>query len=164
MTLAASAQLPWVTTMAVKSVNINDKGFKKAVEALERLAKMQVKVGIQSDTEYYSDGVSVVDVAVWNEYGTDKIPSRPFIRQCFKDNSDEALTRLSELAQKTALGDDPKSGLSGIGQWYQDKMKHTLLKFPWLPNKASTIAKKGSSKPLVDSSHLVESIRYKVEE
>ena len=31
--------------MAVKSVNINDKGFKKAVEALERLAKMQVKVG-----------------------------------------------------------------------------------------------------------------------
>ena len=146
MTLAASAQLPWVTTMAVKSVNINDKGFKKAVEALERLAKMQVKVGIQSDTEDYSDGVSVVDVAVWNEYGTDKIPSRPFIRQCFKDNSDEALTRLSELAQKTALGDDPKRD------------------FPWAPNAKSTEDRKDSSRPLIDSGHLIKSIRYKVEE
>lgn len=164
MTFVASAQLPWVTTMAVKSVNINDKGFKKAVEALERLAKMQVKVGIQSDTEDYSGGVSVVDVAVWNEYGTDKIPSRPFIRQCFKDNSDEALTRLSELAQKTALGDDPKSGLSGIGQWYQDEMRRILRDFPWAPNAKSTEDRKGSSRPLIDSGHLIKSIRYKVEE
>lgn len=179
MTLAASAQLPWVITMAVKSVNINDKGFKKAVAALERLAKMQVKVGIQSDTEDYSDGVSVVDVAVWNEYGTDKIPSRPFIRQCFKDNSDEALTRLSELAQKTALGDDPKSGLGGIGQWYQDRMRRTLLTFQWEPNSPATVKRKRKKlkqkkteenssqvkvKPLVDTGQLVNSIRYKLEE
>lgn len=149
--------------MAVKSVNINDKGFKKAVEALERLAKMQVKVGIQSDAKDYGDGVSVVDVAVWNEYGTDKIPSRPFIRQCFRDNGDEAAAKFGELAQQVISGGNPKAGLSSIGQWYQDKMRRTLLTFPWSPNKPSTIAKKGSSKPLVDTGHLVNSIRYKVE-
>ena len=118
-------------------------------------------------------------VAVWNEYGTDKIPSRPFIRQCFKDNSDEALTRLSELAQKTALGDDPKIGLGGIGQWYQDRMRRTLLTFQWEPNSPATVKRKrkmlkqkkteeNSSqvkvKPLVDTGQLVNSIRYKVEE
>ena len=52
--------------MAVKSVNINDKGFKKAVEALERLAKMQVKVGIQSDTEDYSGGACGGVERVWD--------------------------------------------------------------------------------------------------
>ena len=52
---------------------------KKLKKMLEELGKLEVAVGIQ-EGEKYPDGTSVLDVAMWNELGTETIPSRPFIR------------------------------------------------------------------------------------
>lgn len=150
--------------MAIKDVTINDKGFRDAIKSLENLAKGSVKIGIQSDAGTYPDGTNVLDVAIWNEFGTSKIPSRPFVRQCFSDNQMAAAQYLGRVASNVLKnGGSLGNELSKMGQWYQGKMKSTLLNYPWEKNADSTIKAKGSSKPLVDSSQLVNAIRYEVQ-
>ena len=71
----------------IVDVKIKDLGLAEELSAAQKLANAQVKIGIQADEKgEYENGTSVIDVAIWNEFGTKKIPSRPFIRQCFSDN------------------------------------------------------------------------------
>lgn len=148
----------------IVDVKIKDLGLAEELAAAQKLANAQVKIGIQADEKgEYGNGASVLDVAAWNEFGTDKIPSRPFIRQCFSDNLPALEKGLRIVAVKVLNGEDPKIALSQLGQWYQDKQKECLLHFPWKPNAAATVKAKGSTKPLVDTSQLVNSIRYEVD-
>lgn len=148
----------------IVDVKIKDLGLTEELAAAQKLANAQIKIGIQADEKgEYENGASVIDVAIWNEFGTKNIPSRPFIRQCFSDNQAAIEKKLRFYALKVLEGEEPKIALSQLGQWYEGKQKQCLLKFPWEPNAASTAKAKGSSKPLVDTSQLVNSIRYEVD-
>lgn len=141
-----------------------DLGFSEIITHLKKLADKEIKVGIQGDESgEYENGVSVIDVAIFNEYGTDKIPARPFIRQCFQLHSKEAFERLEKVVGFIGQGGDVDVALGNIGQWYEQRMKRVLTTYPWEKNSVATIRKKGSSKPLIDTRQLRDSIRYKVE-
>lgn len=144
-------------------VKINNKGLENELALMKKFAKASIKVGIQADSGDYPDGTSVVDVAIWNEVGTTKTPSRPFVRQCFADNQQVVAQYLGFAVLRVAKGANLSQELSKIGQWYQDKQKNTLKSYPWTPNAPSTVKRKKSSKPLVDTGQLVNAIRYKVE-
>ena len=149
---------------SVVKVKINNKGLEKELELINKIGKARVKVGVQADAGIHSEsGESLVDIGIWNEYGTAHIPSRPFIRQTFEDNQQAVAQYLGRVVSNVAKGDDLVQELSKLGQWYQDKQKKTLTSYPWTPNAPSTRRRKKSSKPLVDTSQLVNSIRYKVE-
>ncbi|HHF4628497.1 TPA: hypothetical protein ACPOYH_001869 [Haemophilus influenzae] len=149
---------------SVVKVKINNKGLEKELELINKIGKARVKVGVQADAGIHSEsGESLVDIGIWNEYGTAHIPSRPFIRQTFEDNQQALAQYLGRVVENVAKGDDLVQELSKLGQWYQDKQKKTLTFYPWTPNAPSTRRRKKSSKPLVDTSQLVNSIRYKVE-
>lgn len=149
---------------SVVKVKINNKGLEKELELINKIGKASVKVGVQADAGIHSEsGESLVDIGIWNEYGTAHIPSRPFIRQTFEDNQQALAQYLGRVVENVAKGDDLVQELSKLGQWYQDKQKKTLTSYPWTPNAPSTRRRKKSSKPLVDTSQLVNSIRYKVE-
>lgn len=141
-----------------------DLGLAEIISSIKSLGGKTIKIGIQGDeTAEYENGVSVIDVAAWNEYGTDRIHSRPFIRQCFALHSEEAFVRLQKIADFIQRGGNVDLALNNVGQWYQDRMKETLQTYPWRKNEDSTIARKKSSKPLIDTKQLRDSIRYKVE-
>ncbi|HHF5750533.1 hypothetical protein [Haemophilus influenzae] len=149
---------------SVVKVKINNKGLEKELELINKIGKASVKVGVQADAGVHSEsGENLVDIGIWNEYGTAHIPSRPFIRQTFEDNQQALAQYLGRVVENVAKGDDLVQELSKLGQWYQDKQKKTLTSYPWTPNAPSTRRHKKSSKPLVDTSQLVNSIRYKVE-
>lgn len=149
---------------SVVKVKINNKGLEKELELINKIGKARVKVGVQADAGIHSEsGESLVDIGIWNEYGTAHIPSRSFIRQTFEDNQQALAQYLGRVVENVAKGDDLVQELSKLGQWYQDKQKKTLTSYPWTPNAPSTRRRKKSSKPLVDTSQLVNSIRYKVE-
>lgn len=149
---------------SVVKVKINNRGLEKELELINKIGKARVKVGVQADAGVHSEsGESLVDIGIWNEYGTAHIPSRPFIRQTFEDNQQALAQYLGRVVENVAKGDDLVQELSKLGQWYQDKQKNTLKSYPWTPNAPSTRKRKKSSKPLVDTSQLVNSIRYKVE-
>lgn len=149
--------------MADVEVKINNKGLEKELALMQKMANASVKIGIQSDAgKHKKSGVDVVDIAIWNEFGTDEIPSRPFIRQCFADNQEAVSRRLRQVVNRVAKGGDLKNELSRMGQWYENKQKHTLKKYPWEPNSKATKKRKKSSRPLIDTAQLVNSIRYEV--
>ena len=141
-----------------------DLGFAEIISSMKSLSGKAIKVGIQGDEKAeYENGVSVIDVAVWNEFGTEHIPSRPFIRQCFALHSEEAFIRMQKAIDFVQRGGNMNVALGGIGQWYEQRMKYVLTNYAWHPNSIATIRQKGSSKPLIDTGQLRNSIRYKVE-
>jgi HK97 gp10 family phage protein len=144
-----------------QSVRVIDKGWNKALAASKAINGRAVRVGIRAGAA--QEGVAVVDYAVMNEFGTEDIPARPFMRH----TADEAEGKLQSYARKL-LGPmldgamTVTAVLDAVGLWYQARMRGTIRNSPsWAKaNAPATIAMKGSSKPLVDHGVLVGSIDY----
>lgn len=150
--------------MADVEVKINNKGLEKELALMQKMTNASVKIGIQSDAGAHREsGANVVDIAIWNEFGTDKIPSRPFIRQCFADNQGLVEQHLQRIVLNVAKGSELRLEMARLGQWYEGKQKQTLRNYPWKSNSKATVKRKKSSKPLIDTAQLVNSIRYQVE-
>lgn len=122
-----------------------------------------VKVGVMGGET--ADGVSVVDYAVWNEFGTKYIPKRPFMQRTADENLAETLKFSDHLVGKMIDGGlTPDGVLKNLGEFYQKKMQMMIRTAKeWATENAeSTIARKGSSSPLIDTGRLIQSIRYEI--
>lgn len=95
-----------------------------------------------------------------------QIPPRPFLEPAFKANADKLRVQQLKII-KAALEGSPekmsievqKLGLLGqsiVKAWFVDPRNG------WAPNAPSTIAAKGSDKPLIDTGELRNSISYVV--
>ncbi|POY46515.1 hypothetical protein EC523_01520 [Avibacterium paragallinarum] len=150
--------------MSDVEVKINNKGLEKELALMQKMANASVKIGIQSDAgQHEKSGANLVDIAIWNEFGTDKIPSRPFIRQSFTDNQKAVAQYLGRVFSNVAKGSDLRLEMARLGQWYQNKQENTLRDYPWQPNAKATVKRKKSSKPLIHYRLLSKAIRYQVE-
>lgn len=139
-----------------------DKGLKRILEADAALDKRGVKVGIQSNAGRYQDGTTILDIAIFNEFGTERIPARPFIRGAHDKSRKEAEKTMAHLLTKSTEGASVSEVLHTLGQWYEGKVKGHATSGQFTPNAPSTIARKGSSKPLVDEGIMTGAIRYEV--
>lgn len=142
-----------------------DHGWDKIKKELKLIDNSHVNVGVLSDVGGYPEGnVSLADVATFNEYGTSDIPPRPFMRQSFDTNRDEIKTFTDKEVDAIYSGkQNVKGALEKIGVYFVGKVKETFSKGEFVENAPSTIAKKGSSKPLIDTGRLRNSIDHKVE-
>ena len=149
-----------------KTIVKNNKGKKKIIEATQKIRKDLpiVKIGIQSDSGQYSeDGLRVVDVATFHEFGTKNIPERSFIRSNMKKNRKKYLALTAKMYSKMMKGEiTPEKALALIGEVIQADIKKGIIE--GIPPELSkeTIKKKGSSTPLIDTGQMMNSIRYKV--
>ncbi len=140
-----------------------DYGWKELKKELQKLEKKPfTKVGILEGkgSKLYSDSSQkVIDVAVANEFGTAKIPARPFMRKSYDENITQ-YNRLFKRAYNNIIDGKStvKTSLGKIGLFAENKTKKRLRSGPWTPNAPSTIAKKKSSRPLIDTGQLVNSI------
>lgn len=128
-----------------------------------------VKVGILgADAKKPSaDGtLSMVELGLVHEYGTrdGRIPERSFIRRTFNQNRDELERACAEAARRFIGGEDMEKVLGKLGAWGAAKVKATITEGEGVPPplKAATIARKGSSRPLVDTGQLKNSITWAV--
>jgi hypothetical protein len=92
--------------------------------------------------------------------GYPAIPARPFVSG-WADTKEKEIHEHMEAAYLAMIdkGITPYIAARSVGEWATTSMKENLLKYPWTPNAAATIAKKGSSTPLVDESQMINSIR-----
>lgn len=141
------------------TVIVRDLGLDKILRSVSDLADKGVKVGIQSDAGDH-DGVNLVDIAIYNELGTSRIPARPFVRDCLVKNQAAAERVMAHLAQKALQGAPAHDVVATLGEWYQNVQKRHLLTENWTPNAPATIKRKKSSKPLVDTGKMVGAIRW----
>lgn len=150
-------------------ITIEDKdfGWKKINEELQKANNSFVKIGVLSDAGAYSKTghANLADVAYWNEYGVEgRIPSRPFMRQAFDTNRSLVDKFIGNTILKLMKGkEDARRFLEIIGIWYTGKVKEIFTKGEFESNRPFTVKMKGSSRPLIDTGHLRQSITHKVE-
>jgi hypothetical protein len=89
------------------------------------------------------------------------IPERPFFRTAIDTNRAPLKDLIEKVKDDMLLGKiTPKQALERIGIFMQGKIRRSLISGNWKPNAKSTIKRKGSSRPLVDTSQLVNSTTF----
>ena len=148
-------------------VEDRDFGFRRIVTNLKSFDGVELVVGVLRNAGREKDGTDLVDVAFWNEFGTRHIPSRPFVRIATDEHGDEwqklaekGLTAITEgrMSRKQVLDLVGLRAKADVQKVFGDKTK---LK----SNSEKTIAKKGSSAPLIDSASLRDrGVNYRIDE
>lgn len=141
--------------------NLTPEG-KRIFRELDKLGEMVVKVGFQMG-EKYPNGTRVLDVAAFNEFGTESIPSRPFMRDSVYHNEDEIKAFLqSKVVDIIKDGKSAKQLLNEIGNFQTDVMQDTIEEGMFVLNAPSTILRKKSTNPLIDTGTMKNSIHYQI--
>ena len=135
-------------------------GVMKALEGIaRRMGGGEVSVGFMAGATY-PDGTPVAAVAFWNEYGvpSHNQPPRPFFRQMIAKESPTWAPKMAKLAKATDY-DGPKV-LALMGEDIKGALQQSIndLQAPAL--KESTVEAKGFAKPLIDTSHLLNSVAW----
>lgn len=108
----------------------------------------------------YSDGMSVPMVASLNEFGTYNIPPRPFFRNAINKNSDKWGKIFLQGMQKQGA----RNAFGLLGERIRRDVIQSINDTNEPPNSPVTIARKGSSKPLVDTGLMRASVNYRIKE
>lgn len=148
------------------AVTDKDLGFRRIITNLAGFDGAQIHVGVLRDAGKEKDGTDLVDVAAYNEYGTKHIPSRPFLRIASDEKGDSWLDLAEEgITAVTAGRMNKHQVLKLVGvQAKADVRKVFGDRSKLEANKASTIRRKGSSAPLIDSGTLRRAVDYRLEE
>lgn len=129
--------------------------------------RLTLSVGIQDEeagaTAENGDGLTVGDVASINEFGLG-VPERSFIRAWFDQNESQNKDTLRNVGTGLVKGaiPDATTALNQAGLSFVGSMQGRMSAGVPPPNAPSTIARKGSSTPLIDTGQLRASIRHKV--
>lgn len=144
-------------------VKDRDKGL-KALLARVLASKKAITVGVHAAEGGAAEpgGATVADVATWNHFGTSRIPARPFLTNWFDANVKEIAVKLKTAGTKIVKGTDPYDALQAVALWAEGGVKRYIAQGVPPPNAPSTVAQKGSSKPLIDTGQLRSSIRGRV--
>lgn len=144
-----------------------DLGKAAILRQIRHLDGSVTKVGYPSPSPLHMDaGVSLADLAFIHEYGSPKrgIPSRPFMRLTITATIRARKALMKKLHAQVSSGKlTAKQALSQLGEWYAGQTKRIVAQGSFKPNKPSTIARKGSSRPLIDEGILRNSITHKEE-
>jgi hypothetical protein len=148
-------------------------GGEGLIKALEDIARKmgggEVAVGFMAGATY-PDGTPVAAVAFWNEYGKTvasengnyfQLP-RPFFRRMISEESPGWAVKMAKLAKATDY-DGPRV-LALMGEDIKGALQKSINDFQSPPLAESTIEAKGFEKPLIETSHMLNSVTYKVSE
>lgn len=124
-------------------------------------ANKEVVAGIQASA--VKDGLQVAEYATWNEFGTSRIPARPFMRGYIDSNIDR-LTRFCRngVTQVTLGNASFDTFLNAVGLEMVNGIKKSISTGDWTPNAPYTVKKKGSNKPLIDTGVMLNSVTYAI--
>lgn len=122
-----------------------------------------VEVGVINPTKHKDSELTTAQVAAYNEFGTDKIPERSFLRSTMKDQRKQISALSKDILKKIVNGKiTPRTGLGILGEVLQNEVKKKIVDIDTPPNAPATIAHKESSNPLIDKGQLRNSILYEV--
>ncbi|KCB24746.1 hypothetical protein [Bordetella hinzii] len=147
--------------MATKAI---DRGLEQHARLARALNGRGVKFGIQADAGKDPEtGADLLDIAIYNEYGTETVPARPFMRDFAEKNGKalgQAMDRMAAAVQGGQLALD--AALDQLGTFAEKYQKaHVQQSKKWAkPNAPATVKKKGSDVPLIDQGLMVGAIRY----
>lgn len=146
--------------MPNKVLTGSDGVMKALKEIAQRMGGGEVSVGFMAGATY-PDGTPVAAVAFWNEFGGPGRPPRPFFRQMIAKESPTWAPKMVKLAKATDY--DGNKVLALMGEDIKGALQQSINKFRSPPLAPSTIEAKGFAKPLIDTSHMLNSVTYEVD-
>jgi hypothetical protein len=159
----------------VKSITV-----KKSSEGIIRssLANVAVVAGIPEGSNPYPNGTPVVEVAYQHEFGdptprtytsprgntvsVSGVPERSFMRTTANEKRGEWAQKAAQAVKRIIAGAKVEQEMAQLGSQMEVAIKNKIVEISEPPNSPQVIAEKGSNNPLVDTGHLVNSIRYDV--
>jgi hypothetical protein len=160
--------------MAKNRVKVNDKGWKKLLKRVTPLGEYEAHVGILAakggNERHKASGgkITLLELAAIHEFGSPaaNIPERSFIRRTFNESEGQAELKAiySKIARAVIAGKlTAEQAIQLLGMKMQSMVRNRILvdMIP-PPNRPSTVARKGSSRPLVDTGQLVGALTYEV--
>lgn len=137
--------------------------FKQIAE----LQKLQVRVGYQrgENVKTNKDGkeTDYCDIALWNELGTSNgIPSRPFMRDSVDKNQSQIDKACKDALQTISKGGTAKDILMSLGNMQKAFVQQTIVSGEFVENAPSTVKKKGSDRPLIDTGGLRQNVDFTI--
>lgn len=133
---------------------------KRFYAELKKLHEQEVFIGYQSGEVTDDNGVDMAQIAMFNELGTSDTPSRPFLRMSVDDNQDKINSMCKSLAGEIAGGGTAEQTLKKLGAFGVSLVQEKIGNGTFVPNAPSTIKKKGSDKPLIDTGKMRQSVKY----
>lgn len=151
-------------------VTIDQTKWNQLLAKAQGLAKLHVRVGVLSSKggDSKEGEFSLIELATVHEFGSQDghIPERAPIRTTFYVRAKQELADMQAKLAKAIVtgGMDPARAMGILGSWGANAIKKTITDGAGLPppNAASTIARKGSSRPLVDTGLLKASYNFEI--
>ena len=123
-----------------------------------------VDVGV-IDAGTHADGdLTVASIAFQNEFGTKKIPARPFIRSTLFEKHKDIIAMQKKLMIRIVDGDiGVEKALGVVGKFMAAAISQKIITIKTPPNADWTLEQKyPKTNPLVDTGQLESSITYVV--
>ena len=125
-----------------------------------------VNVGVP-EGKREEDGTPVAMIAAVHEFGSPShgIPERPFLRVAVEKNRVKYV-RLNRINLVKMLRGQMgmEQALGQLGEMAKGDVQSEIRNGDFVPLKAATIRRKGSSKPLIDTGQMVQSISWVLED
>ena len=133
--------------------------FKQLIEQIKASGEKAVYVGFPAEFNEKvegSDNFNLASLAAVLEFGNESIPSRPFLRQTLAENQEKYTTLFVKLFESGVSIDQIYEQIALIAQ---GDVQQNIVNGKWTANAPSTIKRKKSSKPLIDTGKLRQSVK-----
>lgn len=133
--------------------------FKQLIEQIKASGEKAVYVGFPAEFNEKvegSDNFNLASLAAVLEFGNERIPSRPFLRQTLAENQEKYTALFVKLFESGVSIDQIYEQIALIAQ---GDVQQNIVNGKWTANAPSTIKRKKSSKPLIDTGKLRQSVR-----
>lgn len=151
--------------MASVKVTSRDTGLGALKARAAKIRARAITVGIHEDQGggATDDSLTLIEVAEINEFGLG-VPPRSFVRAFAEGYEDEHRASARRLCEAVTAGKvEADAGLEGLAAKYKAACQARIAGGIAPANAPSTIAKKGSSTPLIDTGQLRSAIDARVE-
>ena len=133
--------------------------FKQLIEQIKASGEKAVYVGFPAEFNEKvegSDNFNLASLAAVWEFGNERIPSRPFLRQTLEENQEKYIALFVKLFESGVSIDQIYEQIALIAQ---GDVQQNIANGKWTANAPSTIKRKKSSKPLIDTGKLRQSVK-----
>lgn len=133
--------------------------------ALNTLNNKSILIGVTQKSDKRSDGMNNATLAMIHEFGSPKhnIAERSFLRVPLSKNQEEITTLAKEQVYKAlSNGINAITPLEEIGVFSSNLCKMAITDGLTPALKPATIKRKKSSKPLIDTGNLLNSITWEI--
>lgn len=154
-------------------VEDKDLGLNRIIRTLNKdLDGVVVKVGVQAKDKAVRRGKGgsirntdqpLAVIAAIHEFGLGDMPQRSFLRSAYDENLPMIDKMIQRVANGAVFGLGTNAALNQLGNVVQGMVQRKIVDGPFTPNSPATIKRKKSSRPLIDTGHLRQSIRYVIE-